>query len=42
MSLTNMENVLITWSVFMGKYANIHAIYEVAPINDVARNTKHS
>ena len=30
-----------THDVFMGEATNIHAIYEVAPINDVARITVH-
>ena len=38
---TNMTYTQITQHAFRGKYVNIHATYEVAAINDVARINVH-
>ena len=37
----NMLHIKITWSEFMGKYANIYSINEVVPINYVTRIAEH-
>ena len=36
-----MQHAQFTWCTAMGKYVNICAIYEIVPINDVARITVH-
>ena len=37
----HMPNALLLDMYLWGKYANIHATYEVAPMNDIARITIH-